>query len=80
MKKILLILIISVINKSFSQNRLNGIVLNYETKEPIEYVDIYNKNNFTSTNSEGRFSFTSQSDSITIRLIGYEQIYTTFKK
>ncbi|WP_166388023.1 carboxypeptidase-like regulatory domain-containing protein [Polaribacter sp. 11A2H] len=80
MKKILLILIISVINKSFSQNKLNGIILNYETKEPIEYVDIYNKSNFTSTNSEGRFSFTSESDSIKIRLIGYEQIYTTFNK
>lgn len=80
MKKILLILIISVIDKSFSQNRLNGIVLNYETKEPIEYVDIYNKNNFTSTNSDGRFLFKSENDSIKIRLIGYESIFTTFKK
>lgn len=80
MKKILLILIISVINKSFSQNRLNGIVLNFETKEPIEYVDIYNKNDFTSTNSEGRFLFKSKNDSIKIRLIGYESIFTTFKK
>jgi hypothetical protein len=80
MKKILLILIISVINKSSSQNRLNGIVLNYQTKEPIEYVDIYNKNNFTSTNSDGRFLFNSENDSIKIRLIGYESIFTNFKK
>lgn len=71
---------ILVSNNLFSQNRLNGIVLNYDTKEPIEYVDIYNKENFTSTNNEGRFSFDSKNDSIKIRLIGYEPIFTTFKK
>ena len=80
MKKITLLIIILVINSSFSQNKLIGIVLNYETKKPIEYVDIYNNNNFTSTNSEGKFSFTSKNDSIKIRLIGYESIFTTFNK
>jgi hypothetical protein len=80
MKKTVVILIILVSNNLFSQNRLNGIVLNYDTKKPIEYVDIYNKENFTSTNNEGKFSFDSKNDSIKIRLIGYEPIFTTFKK
>lgn len=80
MKKTIVILIILVSNNLFSQNRLNGIVLNYDTKKPIEYVDIYNKENFTSTNYEGRFSIASKNDSIKIRLIGYEPIFTTFKK
>lgn len=80
MKKTLLLLIILIINKSFSQNRLNGTVLNYETKKPIEYADVYNNRNFTSTNSEGKFLFKSESDSIKIRLIGYEPIFTTFNK
>jgi hypothetical protein len=80
MKKTIIILMILVSNNLFSQNRLNGIVLNYDTKKPIEYVDVYNKENFTSTNNEGRFSFDSKNDSIKIRLIGYEPIFTTFKK
>ena len=80
MKKTILILIILVNNNLFSQNKLNGIVLNYDTKKPIEYVDIYNSKNFTSTNSEGKFSFISKNDSIKIRLIGYESIFTTFNK
>ncbi|KAB1155136.1 carboxypeptidase-like regulatory domain-containing protein [Tenacibaculum aiptasiae] len=80
MKKIIFLTLTLVITNSFSQNTLNGIVLNYETKKPIEYVDIYNNYNFTSTNSEGRFSFISKNDSIKVRLIGYESINTTFKK
>ena len=71
---------ILVINNLFSQNKLNGIVLDYETKKPIEYVDIFNESNFTSTNSEGKFLFASEKDSINIRLIGYKAINSTFKE
>ena len=80
MRKTLLILIILVINKSFSQNRLNGIIVDSDTKNSIEYVDIYNSTNFTSTNSEGKFLFVSEKDSVKIRLIGYKSIYSTFEK
>jgi len=80
MRKILVILMILVINKSFSQNRLNGIIVDSETKKPIEYVDLYNSTNFTSTNSEGKFLFVSEKDSVKIRLIGYNHIYSTFEK
>jgi|TARA_B110000240_G_scaffold155917_1_gene173189 hypothetical protein len=80
MRIILIILIILVINKSFSQNRLNGIIVDSETKKPIEYVDIYNSTNFTSTNSEGRFLFVSEKDSVKIRLLGYKSIHSNFEK
>ena len=80
MRKTLLILIILVINKSYSQNRLNGIIVDSDTKNSIEYVDIYNSTNFTSTNSEGKFLFVSEKDSVKIRLIGYKSIYSTFEK
>ena len=59
---------------------MNGIVLDYETKKPIEYVDIYNNTNFTSTNSDGKFLFITEQDSIKIRLMGYKTIYSTFEK
>jgi hypothetical protein len=80
MKKTLIILMILVLNKSFSQNRLNGIIIDLKTKKPIEYVDIYNSTNFTSTNSEGEFLFVSEKDSLKIRLLGYKNIYSTFKQ
>lgn len=71
---------ILIINNAIGQNRLNGIVLDYDTKKSIEYVDVYNRNNFTLTNSEGCFLFISENDSIKIRLIGYKPISTTFKE
>jgi hypothetical protein len=80
MKRTLLILIFFVISKSFSQNRLSGIIVDSETKKTIEYVDIYNSIDFTSTNSEGNFLFVSEKDSIKIRLLGYKPISSTFKK
>ena len=79
MKKILLILIFFVIYNSFSQNRLKGIIVDSETKKNIEYVDIYNNTDFTSTNSEGKFLFVSEKDSIKIRLLGYKSISSTFE-
>ena len=80
MKKTIFIFTIFIINNLFSQNRLNGIILDYDTKKPIEYVDIYNNENFTSTNSEGKFLFISKNDSINIRLIGYESLKTAFNQ
>lgn len=80
MKKTLLIFIILVINQSYGQNKLNGIIVDFDTNEPIEYVDIYNTYDFTLTNSEGKFSFVSNQDSIKIKLLGYNPIFTTFNE
>jgi len=74
-----LLLFFLVIQQSFSQNRFEGIVLDQETKIPIEYVDIYNHKNYTSTNEEGKFLFVSKEDSLKIAILGYEPIFTTFE-
>ncbi len=68
-----------VIQQSFSQSRLEGIVLDQETNKPIEYVDIYNDQDYTSTNEEGKFLFVSKGDSLKISVLGYDPIFTTFE-
>jgi hypothetical protein len=79
MKTKFLFLLFLVIQQSFSQNRLEGIVLDKETKKPIEYVDIYNDKDYTSSNEEGKFLFVSNGDSLNIGILGYEQIFSTFE-
>lgn len=79
MKKILLAIIMLFLSNSYSQNRLSGVLLDRESKKPIEYADIFNNQDFTSSNEEGKFLFRSQEDSIHIHLLGYEPIATTFK-
>jgi len=79
MKTKFFLLFCLVIQQSFSQNRLEGIVLDQETRKPIEYVDIYNNKDYTSTNEEGKFLFVSKEDSLKIGILGYEQKFTTFQ-
>jgi len=80
MKTNFFILIFLVIQHSFSQNRLEGIVLDRETRKPIEYGDIYNTEDYTSSNEEGHFLFISKSDSLKIGILGYIPIFTTFEQ
>lgn len=75
----LLTILILFFGRSYTQNKLNGQILDYETKRPIEYADIYNSKDFTSSNSDGKFWFQSVEDSIHIRLLGYETIHSTFE-
>lgn len=79
MKTKFFLLFCLVIQQSFSQNRLEGIVLDQETRKPIEYVDIYNNKDYTSTNEEGKFLIVSKEDSLKIGILGYEQKFTTFQ-
>jgi hypothetical protein len=80
MKKIILTLIILVFGKVYSQNKLEGVILDDRTGKPIEYVDIFNNKDYTSTNSEGKFLFKSIEDSIKIQLLGYEPIHSKFQQ
>lgn len=72
------LLFILVIQQSFCQNQLRGIVVDKETKEPIEYVDIYNDNDFTYSNEEGKFFFKSNDDSLKVGILGYIPVFSTF--
>lgn len=73
-----LLLILSF--SSFSQNQLKAIVLDVDGNEPVEFVGIYNSQNHTVTNADGRFLFTSNLDSVIFYRSGYEKLATTFTK
>ena len=61
-----------------AQNQKLGVILDAENKEPIEFVDVYNRSDNTLTNADGAFFFISQLDSITAYKVGYEKLKTTF--
>lgn len=76
MKYILVILLGFVASDlSFSQSKVDGLIINSETKKVIPYVNIgiIKLRKGTVSNSEGRFSlaYSSLSDSITFSAIGY---------
>jgi len=46
--------------------------------DPMEFVAIYNDKDYTISNANGRYAFTSTSDSLTFYRIGYQKLKTTF--
>ncbi|TVZ15205.1 carboxypeptidase-like regulatory domain-containing protein [Maribacter sp. MAR_2009_72] len=64
----------------YSQNTLKAIVVDNVDNSPLEFVGIFNTENHTVTNEDGRFQFSSSLDTITIYLVGYDKIRTTFQK
>ena len=70
---------ITLIPLSFSQNTLSIYLVDKETKAPLKSATIHNANDYTVTNDDGHFVFYSANDSITIKMLGYETLKTTFK-
>ena len=64
----------------YSQNKLSGIVVDISDNSPLEFVGVYNSTNHTMTNADGRFQFSSLTDTIIIYRPGYDKIVTTFNK
>lgn len=64
----------------YSQNELSGIVVDNADKSPLEFVGVYNQADHTMTNADGRFQFSSTSDSIIIYRPGYDKIASTSNK
>lgn len=62
----------------FAQNEHNGLILDSETKEPLEFVNAYNKEDYTVSNEDGRFVFSSAKDAIIFYRVGYDKLETTF--
>lgn len=56
----------------FSQSQVSGVILDKDTQEPLEFVDVYDKNKNTSSNEEGHFKFSTNDSSINFNLLGYE--------
>ncbi|MGB5556122.1 MAG: hypothetical protein WBM83_15810, partial [Flavobacteriaceae bacterium] len=61
----------------FAQHRHQGIVVDADGKEPLEFVGIYNDQAHTMTNSDGQFLFSTTLDSVTYYRVGYEKFKTT---
>ena len=70
---------ITLIPLSFSQNTLSKYLADKETKAPLKSATIHNANDYTVTNDDGHFLFYSANDSVTIKMLGYETLKTTFK-
>lgn len=68
------IIIVLTHTKLAGQIKINSIILDSETKTPIELVTINDEKDYAITNKDGRFNFFTEQDSITIRIIGYETI------
>lgn len=64
----------------FSQHTYEGVVVDKATKKPIEMVDIYNRENYTSTNEQGQFYISSKVDAINFKILGFKELKTTFQQ
>ena len=53
-------------------SQIRAIVLDAEIRKPLEFVDVYNDRNYTSTNSDGHFTFTTHRDVIKFNRLRYE--------
>ena len=64
-----------------AQSKLQGIVLDLTTNEPIAGVVVKSKNAFTSSDAEGQFTLTLKdgADSVTFRCMGYETLTKSVK-
>ena len=76
---IAVIIYIALIPLSFSQNTISKYLVDKDTKAPLQSATIHNANDYTITNADGYFVFYSANDSITIKMLGYETLRTTFK-
>ena len=65
---------------TYSQNQLQAVLLDSTTKAPIEFADVYNHYNYTTSNADGSFMFTSESDSVFIKRLGYKPLRSTFNE
>ena len=62
-----------------AQHTTSKYLLDKDTKAPLRAATIHNANDYTVTNDDGHFVFYSANDSVTIKMLGYETLKTTFK-
>lgn len=78
MKKLLLVLVFCEL--SYAQNQKLGVVLDSESRKPVEFVDVYNTNDHTLTNENGKYFLLSSNDSISFNKLGYQTLKSTFSE
>ena len=65
---------------AYTQQTIDAVIVDSANKTPLEFVGIYNSINHTITNEDGRFQFSSNTDSIIVYRVGYDKLTTTFQK
>jgi hypothetical protein len=81
MKHIITLQLVFLCAFSYAQNfQISKTIVDKTTKAPLENVIIFNENDYSTTNSEGKFAFVSQKNEINLNLLGYNSIKTTFDK
>jgi len=65
---------------TFCQNNHEAVVIDSLSKEPIEFASIFNTRHHTMSNADGRFSFSSDLDSVIFYHTGYKKKTTTFNE
>lgn len=79
MKQILFLNLLLVSAFCYSQNhQINKIVVDKNTRSPLENVIISNEHDYSTSNSDGKFIFVSPKNQINLNLLGYYEIKTTF--
>lgn len=69
-----------IVTISWAQNQHEGIIVDTESKEPIEFVGVYNGKDHTMSNADGRYSFSSSQDSVLFYRIGFNKLKTSFSQ
>ena len=81
MKHILSLQLFFFCTFSFSQNyKIDKIVVDKNTRLPLENVLIFNESDNSTTNADGKFVFVSQKSQLNLNLLGYNAIKTTFEE
>lgn len=81
MKHQIALILFLVFSFSYSQNfQISKVVVDADTKRPLENVLILNERDNSTTNSDGKFIFISPINKINISLLGYDSIVTNFDK
>ena len=79
MKYIITLQFLFLCSFSYAQNfQITKIVVDKDTKAPLENVIISNEYDNSITNSEGKFVFVSQQNEINLKLLGYKKIKSSF--
>jgi hypothetical protein len=60
--------------------QVSKIIVDEVTKKPLENVSVFNDNDISLSNTEGVFSFISETNAINFNLLGYVPIKTTFEE
>jgi len=64
----------------FCQNKYEALVVDSLSMEPLAFVSVFNTQHHTMTNADGRFSISSNLDSVLFYHPGYDKKTTTFQQ